>query len=313
VVYEKNVTTGQEASYVYGPAGKIAKHVNSTTDFYHTDHLGSTRLITDENGDVLTTVEYNPFGEDTITGEKESFSYTGKEKDSSGLYYYGARYYDPEIGRFISRDPVRGRKITPQTLNPYSYCLNNPLKYIDPDGRDPLHYKPVKGNRALQYSHAPQLMDYVYIEYDYTSFLVICAGIGIVLGGIALAMVIEAFIACAAMWWAGMSPLAKSVLIGIIIQMIIEGAKWVIRRVFGDGKFEEIETETGYVVINRETEEIIEGDRIHEGVHQVWVHVPGEGPLGGHWEDDVDCDGVPSSVDDDDNDPEVGDEDSNVP
>jgi RHS repeat-associated protein len=165
VVYEKNATTGQEASYVYGPAGKIAKNVNIATDFYHTDHLGSTRLITDENGDVLTTVEYNPFGEDTTTGEKESYAYTGKEKDSSGLYYYGARYYDPEIGRFISRDFYPGKPSNPQTLNRYTYVLNNPLKYRDPDGLEQAGALVGNGDYAglpdvepMGWSQAPQLI-----------------------------------------------------------------------------------------------------------------------------------------------------------
>jgi RHS repeat-associated protein len=54
--------------------------------------------------------------------------------DSTGLYYYGARYYDSDIGRFITRDPLQGERELPQTLNRYAYCLNNPLKYIDPTG-----------------------------------------------------------------------------------------------------------------------------------------------------------------------------------
>ena len=61
--------------------------------------------------------------------------FTGQELDSeSGLYYYGARYYDPEIGRFISPDSIVQDYTDPQTLNRYSYCRNNPLIYIDPNG-----------------------------------------------------------------------------------------------------------------------------------------------------------------------------------
>lgn len=56
--------------------------------------------------------------------------------DETGLYYFGARYYDPEIGRFITRDRKQGRINNPKTLNRYVYCANNPMKYIDPDGRD---------------------------------------------------------------------------------------------------------------------------------------------------------------------------------
>lgn len=60
--------------------------------------------------------------------------FTGQRLDSTGLYYYGARYYDPGIWRFISPDTVGPDPKNPQALNRYSYCLNNPLKYNDPSG-----------------------------------------------------------------------------------------------------------------------------------------------------------------------------------
>jgi RHS repeat-associated protein len=132
VIYEKNTDTNQEALYVYGPTGRISKTVSGLTDYYHTDHLGSTRLVTDESGNVITHAEYYPFGESL--NEEERYLYTGKEKDSSGLYYYGARYYDPETGRFLTRDPLTGKTHSPQSLNRYTYCLNNPLTYVDPLG-----------------------------------------------------------------------------------------------------------------------------------------------------------------------------------
>lgn len=56
------------------------------------------------------------------------------QRDATGLYYFGARYYDPELGRFLTRDPLIGFFKSPQTLNRYTYCLNNPLKFIDPAG-----------------------------------------------------------------------------------------------------------------------------------------------------------------------------------
>jgi RHS repeat-associated protein len=62
--------------------------------------------------------------------------FTGQRLDSTGLYYYGARYYDPSIGRFISPDTIVPNPNNPQTLNRYSYCCNNPLKYIDPSGHE---------------------------------------------------------------------------------------------------------------------------------------------------------------------------------
>jgi RHS repeat-associated protein len=66
---------------------------------------------------------------------KGIFLYTGQEWDAeTGLYYFGARYYNPIIGRFITEDPIAGLASLPQSLNPYAYCLNDPLNYVDPEG-----------------------------------------------------------------------------------------------------------------------------------------------------------------------------------
>ena len=64
----------------------------------------------------------------------EEFKYTGKHEDPSGLYYFGARFYDPETGRFITEDPFHGYLTDPQSQNWYVYCRNNPLKFVDSDG-----------------------------------------------------------------------------------------------------------------------------------------------------------------------------------
>ena len=87
VIYEENMTG--TALYVYGPSGRVAKQttVNSETNtFYYTeDHLGSTRLVTDENGTPLTSVRYYPFGDSYESlGAHESYLYAGKEKDATG-------------------------------------------------------------------------------------------------------------------------------------------------------------------------------------------------------------------------------------
>jgi RHS repeat-associated protein len=131
ILYEKKPDTGMDALYIYGPKGKLAKKVNGAIYYYHSDHLGTTRLITDENGTVVSQVMYQSFGKSEINGESESYLYTGKELDASQLYYFGARYYDPEIGRFITRDPYRGELDDPQSQNRYAYSLNNPLRFKD--------------------------------------------------------------------------------------------------------------------------------------------------------------------------------------
>ncbi len=136
VLYEEN-TTGT-ACYVYGPTGTLAKRTTinqeSNTFYYHTDHLGSTRLVTDSSKNIVTAATYHPFGELSTEEGSEDYLFCGKEKDSTGLYYYGARYYDPDLGRFMSKDPLPGHFLNPQTLNRYTYCINNPMKYLDPAG-----------------------------------------------------------------------------------------------------------------------------------------------------------------------------------
>ncbi|MCL5022340.1 MAG: hypothetical protein M1497_03050 [Nitrospirae bacterium] len=107
--------------------------------------------MTDANGAVVWRADYRPFGEEqSITGTLENNEkFVGKEKDKeTGLYYFGARYMRPEIGRFITTDPVgpvdpRTSKTNyamlanPQRLNRYVYSLNNPYRYVDPDGKWP--------------------------------------------------------------------------------------------------------------------------------------------------------------------------------
>jgi len=105
---------------------------NERTYWHHVDHLGTSEAITDEEGEVVWEANYGVFGEVLMSNGSKSFepSYTGKEWESAiGLYYFNARWYDPNLGRFITEDPARDGE------NWYGYCENNPLKYIDPDGR----------------------------------------------------------------------------------------------------------------------------------------------------------------------------------
>jgi RHS repeat-associated protein len=136
-VYEEN-STGS-ACYVYGPTGLIAKRTTINqeynTYYYHKDHLGSTRSVTDSSRNVVAASTYHPFGETEVEEGSEKYLFNGKEKDSTELYYYGARYYDPEIGRFLTRDIIIISYLNPQGLNRYTYCKNNSLAYIDPDGK----------------------------------------------------------------------------------------------------------------------------------------------------------------------------------
>jgi RHS repeat-associated protein len=85
---------------------------------------------------VVARIAYFPFGGTrTSSGTLNTDErFTGQRLDQSGLYYYNARYYDATIGRFISADTMVPGFSNPQSLNRYSYCWNNPLKYVDPTG-----------------------------------------------------------------------------------------------------------------------------------------------------------------------------------
>src|SRR3989338_500185 len=117
--------------YSYGPNGLAAKSDSSGTYYYHKDHLGSNSLVTDEEGDIVYSSDYEPYGSSFNEEGEERYTYNNKELDSSGLYYYGARYYDSSLGRFISADPIKD-----YLFSPYVYVRDNPMKYVDPSGME---------------------------------------------------------------------------------------------------------------------------------------------------------------------------------
>ena len=123
----------------------------------HPDHLSGMSILTDASGSQVELIDYYPFGESRLDETDPSASssprkYTGQELDEeTALYYYGARYYNPKIGRFVSVDPAflligmqgfeanYGKSLekllsNPQEFNSYSYVRNNPYRYIDPNG-----------------------------------------------------------------------------------------------------------------------------------------------------------------------------------
>jgi RHS repeat-associated protein len=131
--------------------------------YYHGDHLGSAQLVTDYRGEVYEHLEYTPYGELWVEevragGEKTPFRFTGKRLDEeTGLYYYGARYLDPQTSRWLSTDPAMGEYIPRAPIDDEAkryngnlpgmggvynyvnlhvshYAGNNPVKYIDPTG-----------------------------------------------------------------------------------------------------------------------------------------------------------------------------------
>ena len=106
--------------------------------------MSKNSIAPDKCGEIVEETTYLPFGEVQFGGTEENFLFTSKEKDDTGLYYYGARYYDPYMRQFVQADTIIQDIYNPQNLNRYSYVLNNPFKYIDPSGHkqyvsDPAH------------------------------------------------------------------------------------------------------------------------------------------------------------------------------
>ena len=102
--------------------------------FYHYDRLGSVRFMSDEGGNVVQEYVYDAFG-NLVSGSgsvSQPYEYVGREgyyrEEELGLYLLGQRWYDSEVGRFISRDPI-------EKANSYIYGKNNPIQFIDPDGK----------------------------------------------------------------------------------------------------------------------------------------------------------------------------------
>jgi RHS repeat-associated protein len=127
--------------YVYLGTERVAKNVNGTVSYYFGDHLGSTALMTDASGNVLSNFphKYTAFGMDDphYVAPSETRRYTGKERDAeSGLDYYGARHMASMLGRFMTPDPTGGHMENPQTLDKYVYVANNPVSLTDPTGLD---------------------------------------------------------------------------------------------------------------------------------------------------------------------------------
>ena len=153
----KKISSTEITIFVYDAGGQLVAEYSTQTSqtprvsYLTPDHLGSPRIVTDENGAVVDRKDYTAFGEETISAERTSGlgyvgadevrkGYTGYEKDNeSGLDFAQARYYNSSHGRYTSVDPLTASSQTdnPQTFNRYSYVVNDPLNLVDPSGLSP--------------------------------------------------------------------------------------------------------------------------------------------------------------------------------
>jgi len=138
-LYEASLS-GRNAKYLYLGDHRVAVLTNTVEGigYFVGDRVGSLSAVTDGYGYVLSRVDYKPYGEVTsIQGSDYSsrFLFAGSRSEAAtGLDDFGARFYSPSLGRFLSVDPLLGNPLDPRGLNPYAYALGNPVGYADVGG-----------------------------------------------------------------------------------------------------------------------------------------------------------------------------------
>ena len=191
-ISEKHLLTYKETAtiiYTYGnglisDSRKEAKGSDTEKRYYHYNHIGSTTVITDADGDLLYRTAYGTYGELTgiydadgdpiedktavIQSENLRFLYNGRygvETGANGLYYMRARYYNPQIKRFINRDIIDGSITDSQSLNKYSYVQGNPISLVDPFGLCAQDYFSRTGHELLDW------LGFIFDPADAINFL----------------------------------------------------------------------------------------------------------------------------------------------
>ena len=191
-ISEKHLLTYKETAtitYTYGnglisDSRKEAKDSDTEKRYYHYNHIGSTTAITDADGDLLYRIAYGTYGELTgiydtdgdpvedktavIRSENLRFLYNGRygvETGANGLYYMRARYYNPQIKRFINRDIIDGSITDSQSLNKYSYVQGNPISLVDPFGLCAQDYFSRAGHELLDW------LGFIFDPADVINFL----------------------------------------------------------------------------------------------------------------------------------------------
>lgn len=155
--------SGTLTKYINGQGidNKLRQTTGANTQYFLSDHLGSTNGLTDSSRNLTASTSYDAFGNATNANFPSRYQFTGREYDNfTGLHYYRARFYDGNLGRFISEDPIGFRG---GDVNLYGYVGNNPINYSDPSGLFP-SIKPFDrhqeiGKRALSGLATPQQIE----------------------------------------------------------------------------------------------------------------------------------------------------------
>ena len=137
--YEWNGTAG--VKYYYAGSQRVAMRTAAGIPYFLLgDHLGSTSIVATAAGGFYSELRYGPWGETVYSSgtTPTNYHFTGQREETGiGLYFYGARWYDTTIRRWMQADTVVPGVGNPQNLNRYTFVLNNPVKYNDPTGHRP--------------------------------------------------------------------------------------------------------------------------------------------------------------------------------
>ncbi|MEM9214706.1 MAG: putative Ig domain-containing protein [Cyanobacteria bacterium P01_F01_bin.150] len=154
VIEEYTLNGDVQTSYVHGQ-DLISQENGGERSFYQVDGLGSSRILTNQNGVLTDTYNYDAFGQliDQSGSTPNDYLFAGEQFDPNlDSYYLRARYYDPATGRFDSRDPFEGLNEQPLSLQDYIYGFNNPIAYVDPSGEVSILSTAIKGSVVLSLS-----------------------------------------------------------------------------------------------------------------------------------------------------------------
>jgi RHS repeat-associated protein len=135
-----------QSEYVFFDGARVARRDNPSSSgpvfYYFSDHLKTTDIVTDAQGNIKNESDFYPWGGELqfLANDSNHYKFTGKERDAeSQLDYFGARYYSNGLGKFLTTDPKNvalRHLLNPQKLNKYSYTINNPTSFLDPNGME---------------------------------------------------------------------------------------------------------------------------------------------------------------------------------
>ncbi|MDQ5986427.1 MAG: hypothetical protein CSYNP_02151 [Syntrophus sp. SKADARSKE-3] len=169
IILEYDQANNVTARYTYGPNidEPLAMEKNGQMYYYHSDGLGSITAISDAQGNIFQQYAYDTFGNITTqTGNiQQPYAFTGREYDKeTGMYFYRARYYDPMVGRLVTKDPIG---FAGGDVNLYNYVRNNPVMRVDPWGNAWMVIRPLD----IEGYSIQLLVHFIILLFDMTIIL----------------------------------------------------------------------------------------------------------------------------------------------